>query len=182
MIGNHVGRGHGDGTGTFLAAGATGEYVGTSFLRCVGGDCDVPSPYVQGTVFGRIGYDWSSFGLQGGAVFLWQRGGGLPIPELTLRFGPIDDARFLVGFGSYDLPTASHPGLWAGTLLPLGGGWQLAMHLGVHLNVGDGSAGRAEASLRMPLDRGLWLGLEQAVWANDLGWGPETAVSLGGRL
>jgi hypothetical protein len=89
---------------------------------------------------------------------------------------------FSAGLGSYDTETLVHPGVWLGLEVPLGGGWEIALHEGAHENLGDTTSSRTLVSLRLPLSDRLWLVTGQAVWANKLGWGPETTLGMGGRM
>jgi hypothetical protein len=184
-VGAHMGHDadqDGPDDGIYIGGGSAVEYSAPSLLRCDGSNCNVPGPSGQGGVGGRIGYDWSEVGVRLGGLLLWNGDGLRPWPDLTLRLGQVQRLHVAAGLGSYDIETLVHPGVWLGLELPLGSGWEITLHEGAHGNFGDTTSSRTVVSLRLPLSDRLWLVAGQAVWANNLGWGPETTLGIGGRL
>jgi hypothetical protein len=90
--------------------------------------------------------------------------------------------RVVVGLGAYDVPTMLRPGLYAGILAPLERGWQLQMHVGQHLGMSGLSSVRVHGGLRVPIARSSWLTLGAALWANEVGTGPEGNVGWAARF
>jgi hypothetical protein len=168
------------GAGLLLGAGAAMEQVAMAPLR----DADasgIPGPYPEAALEARVGYDDKPIGVRAGAILFLSRDRSW-WPEFAFRFGRLDAFHASVGLGAYDAPTLLHPGLWAGAALPVGGGWELAIHAGLHGNVGDEIPLRTQVTVRMPLTRTLWLLSAQAVSVTSRGWGPESSLGLGGRL
>ncbi len=69
----------------------------------------------------RYGYDWRYLGLRMGSLAFpvyksnTQSSPSMqPFPELSLRAGPIDLVYGELGLGSYNLPTMTNPGVYAG--------------------------------------------------------------------
>ncbi|HEY5241483.1 MAG TPA: hypothetical protein VIJ22_08465 [Polyangiaceae bacterium] len=132
----------------------------------------------------RIGYDWPGFGFRLGAI-LWtqpqtgQRLQPVPVPDLALRVGAFDEVRFVLGFGAYDLPTYLRPGLYCGLLVPVGRGWELGGHVGVHYALADSLGFRGAITVRAPLAPHVWLRTDFAVMGNDSGPGSDAVLGLG---
>jgi hypothetical protein len=144
----------------------------------------IPGPYAQGVLLARAGYDFPRVGVYAGAILFLARD-SVALPEVAFRFGYVDRFHLSLGFGSYDIPTMLRPGLWAGATLPVSGGWELALHAGLHGDIGHGDdawPARAQATVRMPLSRTLWLQSSQALSLTSRGWGPESSLGVGGRL
>jgi hypothetical protein len=143
-----------------------GAIEGRSFtaLDC-GGACNdagapivVPSGGAVGAGVARIGWDGRWFGARGGVnVFeVWNKHDDrgptvLVIPALTLRLGLLDGLRFEGGLGSYDVPTMTRPGLWAGLGYVFAPGWEATIHGGVHQTFDGGGGARGALALACPL-------------------------------
>jgi hypothetical protein len=171
------------GTGLSVGGGGAVAYDHLLLYRPCGppSDC-ATSSYAEGVGAGSVGYDWRSFGFRAG-LLLWGRDNGLlPFPDGALRFGDVDGIRVVVGLGAYDVPTMLRPGLYAGILAPLERGWQLDMHVGQHLGMSGLSSMRVHGGLRVPIASSSWLTLGAALWANEVGTGPEGDVGWGARF
>jgi hypothetical protein len=202
LVGAHLGRagtgadaedrrGVPEGTGFFVGAGGAAEYVAPSLIACDGSkDCTVPAPYGQGVLVGRVGYDWHPVGIRVGGLVSFNQDGSRFFPDLSLRLGATNRIRVMAGLGSYDVATMLRPGGWIGLVMPLGAGWDVALHTGAHGSawifgnptLGGSTGYRTQVAVRMPLDKRLWLQLGEAVWVDDVGWGPETSAGLGGSF
>jgi hypothetical protein len=187
QVSTHLGddAGRRPGTGFVLGAGAAGAYDHVLLLgpcRSLTTNCAVPPSFFEGAIAGRLGYDWSWFGFRAGILFWGVRDGGFPFPDISLRFGAVDGVRFVAGLGAYDVPTMLRPGLYAGLVAPLEKGWELELHVGQHLGIAGLASVRAHGGMHAPIGPRSWLSLGGALWANELGVGPEGDLGWGSRF
>jgi hypothetical protein len=176
----------GDRMGVAFDVGGAGESQRQSPVDCVGTTC--AQYFNAGLATGGaalVGFDTPYFGLRfGGAYFTEPTASGLqvnPLPEGYLRFGQIDGGRFLLGFGSYDLPSYIRPGAYLGGYVPTGLGWQVGLHAGIHYLTQGTIAVRETLTIHAPLSEHLWLRTDLALVESE-GEGGDFVVGVGGAL
>jgi hypothetical protein len=175
-----------DRSGFGFEVGGTTQLQTEHAINCAGGACSAPEDGLLPFGRVRLGYDWHDFGFRIGALALTKtyagRVEGIPFPDLDIRIGELDGARFVLGLGAYDLPTYALPGLYCGLTVPTGGGWEVGGHLGWHVSLSDVSTARESITLRAPLLEHLWARTDFALMENEYGPGSDVMIGLGGDL
>jgi hypothetical protein len=136
-----------------------------NYSGCYDSGDDVPPTGVLLGGHGRVGYDFSWFGIYAGAlgyqrygVHHWTQPKTKVLPEVSLRLGRIDGCNVELGFGSADPTMMLRPGLFLTVHdIPLGD-FRLRLGAGLH-DAADMVSARLSATVLYPVGGKVDLGL-----------------------